>query len=123
MAIKTIDEWLVERHAREVSAGLHDDQCEWRASGFFLCHCAKRRREASGLVEPLEDLCFECPPCPNCGREVSCDGDSYRCDDCSTAWDLDGRNAHFFDVYCDDLAAEAAEWSAKHPAKVIEEEA
>lgn len=111
---ETYEEWVRDYHAFEVRKGRHDDKCEWRYDGFFVCHCAKRQREASGLTEALEDIEFIAPHCPRCGAELYDLHDGWECQPCSTMWDRDGTNARFTDVYGDDLAADVAKWERTH---------
>lgn len=84
-------------HAKEVEAGLHDEQCEWRAVGHFLCNCSPRKRAAEGYTEPPGALEFSNPSCPRCYTEVQHDGDSYRCDDCCATWPDPHAQAEFYD--------------------------
>lgn len=103
MSGETLTEWMRNKHTNEMERGLHDDQCEWRSTGFYLCHCSKRRREADGLTAPLDDIYFPPPMCPSCD-----------CEYCRTTWDMDGTHAKFIDVYSDDLAADVVEWERTH---------
>lgn len=87
-----------ERYEREVADGKHDEQCErgprlmtypsdYTGEVFLhMCHCAKRRRIASGLTEPSGPLEHRMPDCTHCGREVDHDGDSFRCERCHLSW-------------------------------------
>jgi hypothetical protein len=84
-------------HAKEVEAGLHDEQCEWRAVGHFLCNCSPRKRAAEGYTEPPGALEFSNPSCPRCYTEVEHDGDSYRCDPCCATWPDPHTQAEFMD--------------------------
>ena len=112
---------LRDRHAAEVAEGKHDDACEWRANGHYLCHCSKRRREAAGFSEPpTEELYFPPPACPRCDQDLDHDGDSWRCYTCQLAWDNDGSHAHYTDDYGDDLAAGAAHYDARAAAELHE---
>jgi len=73
-------------HRAEVDKGLHDEKCEWREAGHFLCNCRKRRRIAEGRTVPPR-LYWNYPTCTGCWREVSHDGDGYVCEHCHVAWD------------------------------------
>lgn len=91
----------VDRHVAEVTKGLHDSECEWSTKS-RLCHCKKRRRIASGLVEPPE-LFHRTPQCGNCWQDTYWD-DGFRCDPCSTLWSSDasdGESGEFTDDYGD----------------------
>jgi hypothetical protein len=90
---------LDERHAVEVTNGEHDTDCEWEP-GFYLCNCAKRRREASGFTTPPpDDLDFPPPVCPRCHEYVEHSGDTWDCHNCALTWDLHGAgsSARFMD--------------------------
>lgn len=102
------------RYRAEVARGEHDDECEYDARGFLLCHCSKRRREAEGFADPpSEPLYFPPPDCPRCDRSLLHDGDQWACEDCSLAWSDNGFMATFTDDYGDDLAAQARRWRVK----------
>jgi hypothetical protein len=103
---------VIESHRRSLERGEHDPQCEWRPTGFFLCHCSKRAREQRGLTTPPGPLIYQMPICPTCYEEVEHDGDSYTCPRCYVAWDLSGQDATFQDEY-GDLAIEVANWDAR----------
>ena len=87
-----------KRHAQEVAAGLHDDQCEYGPrlvkfadghtgeSYLHMCHCSKRRRIANGWTEPPGPLEYQYPLCPRCDNKVSHDGDGFVCDTCRVTW-------------------------------------
>ena len=111
-----IFERILSKHRTEVLAGLHDEKCEWRDERFLLCHCSKRRREAEGFTEPLEDLHFPSQFCPRCNSDLEYYGDGWNCETCHTSWDADGTNARFTDCYGDDLAEEVAAWDQKRKA-------
>ena len=97
-----------ERHYVEVSEGLHDSECEWRANGHYICHCSKRSREENGFTTPPEDLYFPPPNCSHCDGDLEFDGDGFTCEHCNVAWDSDGTRARFTDDYGQDLAERAA---------------
>lgn len=110
-------EWA-ERVAAEYKAaverGEHDGQCEYDVTGFYLCHCSKRRREAKGITEvPTDDLDFPPPDCPRCFKSLVHDGESWRCYGCSLTWDSNGAgdSATFTDDY-GDLTATKKNWRA-----------
>ena len=97
-------EWrrkVLDEHAAEVADGEHDDGCEFRPNGHFVCNCSKRRREAEGYTEPPGELIHQYPLCPRCRDEVSHDGDGWYCEPCCAAWDTDGGSATFTDDYGD----------------------
>lgn len=107
---------IVERYRASVERGEHDDECEYDTRGFYLCHCSKRRREASGNVKPPdEDLYFPPPLCPRCGRDVNSDGDSWDCVSCRLQWDYSGYacSAEFTDDYGPNLKDDVAGWRAR----------
>jgi len=110
-------EWrerITAKHLAAVDAGLHDDECEFRPSGHFLCHCSKRRRIADGYTEPPGELIHQYPLCPRCLSEVSHDGDSFYCVHCVCTWSSgSSESAEFTDDYGDDLAQSVAQWDAK----------
>jgi hypothetical protein len=101
---------LVDRHAAQAAEGKHDERCEWRPDGFYICNCSARKRIASGYTEPPGELIHQYPVCPRCDEEVSHDGDSYVCSRCSVWWDESG-DAHFNDDHGD-----LTESLAKHEA-------
>jgi hypothetical protein len=106
---------MIERYTQERNDGLHDYRCEWRARGFWLCNCSKRRRVAEGFTEPpKDDLYFPPPDCPHCDGTLGHDGDGWCCDDCSLSWDSDGSgdSARFTDDN-DDLADSLAHWESQ----------
>jgi hypothetical protein len=119
----TLKDWhkrCVDQHRAQVAAGRHDDQCEWAPTGFFLCHCSKRRREAKGHGElPKGELYFPPPMCPRCDRDVEHNGDSWTCPACSIVYDDRGEASMFTDDYGPDLAAERR----KHDEQVVSKEA
>lgn len=105
MPPKTFEEWdaqLATSHAEQVANGLHDEACEWELK-FYICHCRKRRREATGLVTPpTDELEFPPPNCTHCYRELWHDGDVWQCDQCHLSWDSSGQGgATFTDDYGD----------------------
>lgn len=101
---------MVERHATAVERGEHDDQCEWRPDGFYICGCSKRARERQGYTTPPGELIHQMPLCPRCEHEVDHDGDCFTCPRCKVHWDTSG-DAHFDDDY-GDVAADLAKWEA-----------
>ena len=112
----TMQEWtakVITHHEAEVAKGLHDDACEWRANGHFICNCSPRRRAREGYTEPPEALEFSNPTCPRCYTEVDHDGDSYRCDPCLVTWPDPHKPAEFYDDHGD---LNIAEWDAKKAA-------
>jgi hypothetical protein len=114
-------DWAAEWHDRmaanyqaSVERGEHDEKCEYDVSGFYLCHCSKRRREAKGFTAPPTDnLEFPPPYCPQCDAELDFD-EGFYCRPCSLHWDSDGHgdSARFTDEYGDDLTADAEHWRA-----------
>lgn len=78
-------ESVVARHNDQVMAGLHDEDCEWLAAGFWLCHCGMRKRVASGLTTPPH-MIYNPPSCSNCENELVHDGDSFVCTECHTTF-------------------------------------
>jgi hypothetical protein len=107
-----------ERHQKELVDGLHDQDCEFRSEGFWLCHCSKRRREARGFTTPPnDDLYFPPPYCngPDCYNVLEHDGDSWRCYTCNLSWDSagSGSSARFTDDYGPDLATEVSRWDQR----------
>lgn len=100
----------IESHREAMARGEHDVLCEWRPSGFYICNCSKRAREAAGFAEPPGELIHQYPICPRCDEEVSHDGDSFSCPRCKVDWDDRGQ-AHFYDDY-GDLTADLAKWEA-----------
>lgn len=106
-------------HWASVERGEHDEKCEFDVRGFYLCHCSKRRREASGFTKPpSDDLYFPPPDCPRCGEGLTNDGDGWICGECSLSWDSngDGRSAGFTDDFGGDLAGDAERWRTTQPA-------
>ena len=81
---------LRRRYLEELAAGRHDEECE-QAPSFYLCHCAKRAREAAGYTEHPGPLAFGSPPCPRCYRDVHHDGDVWVCATCKVQWDNAGE--------------------------------
>ena len=95
-----MDTWkrkVIEHHLEQCALGEHDELCEWRIEGHFLCSCRMRTRVATGFTEPPADLDFFSPPCTHCGRETYHDGDSLTCGHCNVGWESDGTNARFLD--------------------------
>jgi hypothetical protein len=89
-----------EGHARQVGEGKHDDACEWRDNGHYLCNCSKRTREREGYTKPPGELIYQNPLCPRCYAEVEFDGDSWKCEPCRALWPTDGlSDAEFYDDY------------------------
>lgn len=108
----------VARYEEARAAGLHDELCgNLPALGFHLCHCAKRAREARGVLTPPTLTC-ESPTCDGCDATVSHDADGWVCHNCNTTWGDGsyGQPGTFHDVYGDDLAAESAAWKARRDA-------
>lgn len=103
----------IESYRQALERGEHDGQCEWRPSGFYVCNCSKRAREARGFTEPPGALIFQMPICPGCYEEVQHDGDSYTCPRCCVDWDKSGVVASFYDDH-GDLTADLAKWEAAH---------
>lgn len=98
----------IGRHEQEKQEGLHDQECEFRANGHFLCHCPKRRREANGHTEPPGPLIINHPTCPRCYTEVESTGDNWECENCSVQWSYNDPDddGEFTDDYGDlDIAA------------------
>lgn len=105
-------------HAAEVDRGEHDDDCEWRAGGFHLCHCSKRRREAAGHTEPPM-LIFESPTCSGCGMTAQHDGDGWQCPRCKVYFgERYDEPGEWTDDYGPNLAADLAKWEAIHGAQL-----
>ena len=91
----------IAEHAAEVTAGKHDAECEWRDAGHFLCHCAKRRRVASGFTTLPGELIHQSPLCPRCDNEVDV-GDGWDCATCQVHWSYElGDTGTFTDDYGD----------------------
>src|SRR5665647_162533 len=89
------------RHAATVEAGEHDELCEWRDAGHFLCNCSKRRREAAGFTK-APSLVHRYPLCDRCWEEVNHTGDSWECERCHVSWRLgrgDDDRGEFTDDY------------------------
>jgi hypothetical protein len=114
---KTHEEWqadVARRYHEAVARGEHDDQCEYHPEGFYLCHCKKRARVATGLTElPDTPLDFPPPSCSNCYADTEFDGDSFVCHECHLAWSSDGTDPHWTDDYGDDLPQDSAKWAAR----------
>lgn len=108
----TIRDRTIEAHQEAVARGEHDEHCEWRPAGFYLCHCSKRKRERAGYTEPPGALIFEYPVCPRCDQNVDHNGDSFTCPRCKVWWHHDNETAEFYDDH-GDLAADLATWEAK----------
>lgn len=117
MSLDTFAQRAAADHAAEVARGEHDDQCEFRPGGFYICHCSKRARIAQGYTTPPGELIWNPPDCPRCWREVEFDGDLWTCRHCRCHWDSYGYDAEFDDDHGDDLAADLAAWEAAHGAK------
>lgn len=95
-----------DRHYANISR--HDEDCEWDPDGFFLCHCSKRDREASGLTKPPA-LFIQYPICGGCNETVKSNGDGFDCPTCSTFWPYnspDGEPGEFTDEFGDDLSGQ-----------------
>lgn len=116
-----ISEWserIRAQHADEVANEKHDNQCEWRETGFFICNCSKRKREASGYTTPPGELQHQYPLCPRCDDEVEHDGDSFVCNPCKTYWDpTDQSDEGTFKDDNGDLTEDVAKWDAQHETK------
>jgi hypothetical protein len=98
------DKRCADKHADEVTAGLHDWFCEYQhRPGFYLCHCSFRHRVAEGNTEPLDRLDFPPPFCPRCDDSLTFDGDGWDCRKCKGLWSTDGEFIHFSDFYGDDI--------------------
>lgn len=109
-------EWTAQsnaRHAAQVAEGEHDDACEYRDNGHFLCNCRGRKRIAAGFTTPPGQLIHNYPTCPKCYGEVSHDGNGYVCDTCEVQWDSsdDGDEGSF--MY-DNEPLDVAEWDRRH---------
>jgi hypothetical protein len=110
--ISTFAAGINRRHAEQDARGEHDDECEWRAAGFWLCHCSKRRREAAGRTEPPV-MIFESPTCSGCDRAAEHTGDGWACPRCHVYFgDLYDEPGNWEDDYGPDLAADLAKWEA-----------
>lgn len=113
----SMQEWaakVAKRHEAEVVEGLHDNECEWRANGHYLCLCSKRRRIAAGYTEPPGDLIFNDPSCPRCGEDVPFDGDGWTCSPCNATWTNATGDAYFNDDHGD---LDIARWDAAKAAQ------
>jgi len=110
---------VIDRYEQERTDGLHDYRCEWRARGFWMCNCSKRRREAKGFTEPpKDDLYFPPPECPRCHYGLGHDGDGWVCPDCRLSWDSNGAGSSVkFTDDNGDLAASLAHWEARWAAE------
>jgi len=111
----TLDRFRVDaerHHTEQVAAGKHDRACEWGprlyttglVSGMsfnHMCHCPKRRREASGSLVLPGEVEWNAPSCPTCGDDLDNDGDSWGCTDCHVSWDNRGESAEWTDDYGD----------------------
>lgn len=109
---------VIESHNQAVARGEHDEQCEWRPGGFWICNCSKRQRERAGFIASPGPLIHQYPICPRCNREVYHDGDSLTCERCKAHWDESGQTAEFYDDH-GDLTADLAEWEAAYAAKEV----
>lgn len=112
------DERVEADYRASVERGEHDERCEYDVRGFYLCHCSKRRREASGFTEPpTDDLFFPPPDCTHCDKPLDHDGDGWSCYACSLSWDSNGsgESARFTDTFGDDLKADAERWRLAQP--------
>jgi len=101
-------ERVITQHLAE--ADKHDDACEWRAGGFFLCNCAKRSRLASGLTT-VPDLVMQDPFCSHCGGDCPFDGESFTCHTCHASWERPEEPGQWTDDH-GDLTADLAKWEA-----------
>lgn len=108
------DQRIRKRHADEVDKGLHDTQCEWRETRFYICNCSPRRRMERGYIKPPGPLIFQDPLCPRCGEETNHDGDSFVCIDCICHWPDPYDNAVFSDDM-GDLTKDLAHHEAVNP--------
>jgi hypothetical protein len=104
---------VIEDHAKAVERGEHDDQCEWRPYGFWVCNCSPRRRQAAGYTEPPGSLIYQAPLCPRCDNEVEHDGDTWTCYPCCVHWINEYGPAEFFDDH-GDLTEDLAKWDARY---------
>lgn len=107
----TIWDQTIKAHEEAVARGEHDEHCEWRPAGFYICHCSKRRRERAGYTTPPGELIHQMPLCPRCDQEVDHDGDNFTCPRCCVYWDRAG-DADFYDDH-GDLLAELTKWESK----------
>ena len=100
------------RHVEQVAEGKHDRACEWgpriyttelvsSMSFNHMCHCPKRRREASGSLVLPGEVEWNAPSCPTCGDDLDNDGDSWNCTGCHVSWDHRGESAEWTDDYGD----------------------
>jgi hypothetical protein len=104
----------IESHTNAVARGEHDDRCEWRPGGFYICNCSKRRRTKAGYTTPPGELIEQMPVCPRCLNEVDHDSDCYVCYPCCVYWpDGTRSDAAFFDDH-GDLTDDLAKWEAAH---------
>ena len=92
---------ILNNHAAEVADGEHDEACEWRPNGHFICNCAARRRIAAGFTEPPGELIHQYPICPRCNEEVSHNGDEFECRSCNCFWPRTTGPAEFYDDHGD----------------------
>ena len=110
-----LDDWnrmARDRHAAEVADGEHDDKCEWRPNGHFICNCSARHRIAAGYTEPPGELVHQYPLCPRCYKEVEHDGDCFACSRCCCYWPDPYGSAEFSDDF-DDLSDSVAVYDRK----------
>lgn len=110
---------IEDHHAREVAAGKHDNECESRPNS-RLCHCAKRRREASGFTELPGELIHQAPMCPRCYNDVDFDGDGWACQECSVSWSENGLTAAWTDDYGDLSRGPVSVELARGPRSVVD---
>lgn len=106
-----------DEHAAEVEQGLHDEVCEYRVDGFYICNCSMRKRVAEGYTEPPGELIYQNPLCPRCYTEVGHDGDSYVCVPCKASWSSSdhGHGATFTD---DHGSLDVEQWEAGRAARL-----
>ena len=93
-------EWHARRIAHyyeQLARGEHDADCEQRERS-SICHCAKRKRTASGFTEPPY-LHVSSPVCGECGNQVNFDGDAFICEYCNVTWSEPETRGEFTDDY------------------------
>lgn len=90
----------LEEYRKAHAEGHHDGRCEQQETS-YICHCAKRKRERSGLIKvPSEGLDFPPPTCPVCEKDLWID-DCWHCDNCHLMWSADGQSPQFTDDFGD----------------------
>lgn len=118
MSLTDFKQRCIESHMQSVERGEHDDRCEWRADGFYICNCSPRRRARNGHTEPPGELIHQMPICPRCDEEVDHDGDRFTCVRCCVDWDDSGK-ARFYDDH-GDLSEELAQHEAAQAKRAAE---